>query len=72
MTLIAVSVVFLISFLPRALVITFEEAFFTRPLFQLAYRVAVYLTYLNFAANPCIYYLTVRSYKVGPNPSYDI
>ena len=66
-TILIVSTVFLIASLPYALYFILKNVLTPAELeatwFIVFYRFAKYLLYLNFAANPLIYYVSVKSFK---------
>ena len=63
LTLALVSGVFLLAYGPYSAAILFYPTNQHSPKFMIYFRFAVFSPYLNYAANPIIYFLTLRSYR---------
>jgi hypothetical protein len=67
-TLVAVSTVFIVSYLPRIVYTVVYNVFIDATFFvnisKYFNRFAVFVIYINYTANPLIYYRTVKSFTV--------
>ena len=63
LTLALVSGVFLLSYGPYSAAVLLYSSLQHDPRFMLYFRFAVFCPYLNYAANPIIYFLTLRSFR---------
>jgi hypothetical protein len=63
LTLALVSGVFLLAYGPFCVLVFLHSFLYHGPGLIVFYRFASYIVYLNYAANPIIYFVTLRSYR---------